>query len=63
VYLGGEVMGNQYLGKQSFMWVLKRAIILHAHQGSSFLHGESEKFWLTHSGVGPPPFEDGGMSP
>jgi len=56
-------MDNQYLGRQSGMWVLKRAVILHAHQGSSFLLGESEKFWLTSSGIGPPPFEDGHISP
>ena len=45
------------------MWVLKRAIILHVHQGSSFLQGDSKKFWLTCSGIDPPLFEDGCMSP
>lgn len=63
MYLGSEVMGNQYLGRQSVMWVLKRSIIFHAHQSSSFLQSVSEKFRLTCSGVGPPPFEDGRMSP
>ena len=29
---------------QSVVWVLKRAIILHAHQGSSFLQGRVRSF-------------------